>query len=88
VTNTGHRRGSEVVQVYVGPPPGDPARPLRHLAGFGRVDLEPGASAVVEIELDRRAFTVWDGQWTVPPGDYEILVGRSSRDLTTAGTIR
>ena len=87
VTNTGHRRGSEVVQVYVGPPEGDPARPLRHLAGFGRVELEPGASAVVDVELDRRAFAVWDGQWVVPPGEYAIFVGRSSRELHAAGTV-
>jgi beta-glucosidase len=89
VTNTGHRPGSEVVQVYVGPPEGDPVRPIRHLAGFGRVELEPGASAVVDIELDRRAFAVWQpGQWTVPAGVYEIWIGRSSRDLVSAGTVR
>ena len=89
VTNTGHRRGSEVVQVYVGPPAGDPARPLRHLAGFGRVDLEPGQTEQVAIELGRRAFAVWgQGQWTVPAGVYELWIGRSSRDLVSAGTVR
>ncbi len=56
VTNTGDRAGSEVVQIYVEPPAGDPARPLRHLAAFRRVDVEAGASAAVRIELGRRAF--------------------------------
>jgi beta-glucosidase len=87
VTNTGRRRGGEVVQVYVGPPSGDPDRPLRHLAGFRRVDLEPGQTEQVAIELDRRAFAVWDGQWTVPPGDYQVFVGRSAAELEIAGTV-
>jgi beta-glucosidase len=88
VTNTGNRRGGEVVQVYVAPPPGDPARPLRHLAGFRRVDLDAGQTEQVTIELGRRAFAIWDGQWTVSPGDYAIYVGRSSRDLEAVGTVR
>jgi beta-glucosidase len=88
VTNTGNRRGGEVVQVYVAPPPGDPARPLRHLAGFRRVDLDPAASVEVALMLERRAFAVWQhGQWTVPPGAYTVYVGRSSRDLQHAGTV-
>ena len=50
VTNTGDRAGSEVVQVYVAPPPGDDARPLRHLAGFGRVDLDAGEQGRVTVD--------------------------------------
>jgi beta-glucosidase len=87
VTNTGARRGREVVQVYVEPPAGDPARPVRHLAGFERVELDAGASTTVEVVLPPRAFAVWDGGWTVPAGDYDVLVGRSSRDLARAGTV-
>ena len=88
VTNTGDRPGGEVVQVYVAPPPGDAARPLRHLGGFGRVDLAPGEQGRVTVHLDRRAFASWiDGEWTVQPGDYTILVGRSSRDLRPVGSI-
>ncbi len=88
VANTGRRAGGEVVQVYVQPPAGDPDRPLRHLAGFRRVDLDAGATTTVSVELDRRAFASWlDGAWTVPAGDYTILVGRSSRDLEVAGRV-
>jgi beta-glucosidase len=88
VRNTGDRRGSEVVQVYVEPPAGDPARPLRHLAGFARIELNPGERGTVSIELGRRAFASWlDGGWTVTPGEYVIHVGRSSRDLARAGSV-
>ena len=71
------------MQVYVEPPAGDAARPLRHLAGFARVDARaPASEATGHVELDRRAFASWlDGDWVVPPGDYMIHVGRSSRDL-------
>jgi beta-glucosidase len=86
--NTGRRDGGEVVQVYVEPPAGDPARPLRHLAGFARADLAAGEEATVTIELDRRAFASWvDGDWVVPPGDHVIHVGRHSRDLHHAGVV-
>jgi beta-glucosidase len=88
VRNTGERPGSEVVQVYVEPPAGDPARPLRHLAGFARIELAPGEQGTVAIEFGRRAFASWlDGAWTVTPGDYVVHVGRSSRELARAGSV-
>jgi beta-glucosidase len=84
VTNTSARRGSDVVQVYVTPPAGS-GRPERELKGFAKVDLEPGASAQVEVALDDVAFRRWsDGGWTVDPGVYRITVGASSRDLRTS----
>jgi beta-glucosidase len=89
VTNTGHRPGGEVVQVYVAPPAGDAARPIRHLGGFARIDLGPGEQGRVAVELDRRLFESWlDGRWVVQPGEYTVLVGRSSRDLQPAGKVR
>jgi beta-glucosidase len=88
VTNTGSRAGSEVVQLYVEPPVGDDARPVRTLAGFGRVDLAPGEQGTVSITLGQRAFASWlDSAWTVPPGEYVIHAGRSSRDLPRAGAV-
>lgn len=88
VTNRGERAGSEVVQVYVEPPEGDEDRPLRHLAAFARVDLEPGATERVTLELAPRVFSSWlDGGWTVPPGGYVVSVGRSSRDHRVVGTL-
>lgn len=88
VRNTGSRAGSHVVQLYVEPPEGDDARPLRTLAAFARVDLDAGAQGHVSLTLDRRAFASWlDGAWTVVPGDYIVHAGHSSRDLARAGTV-
>jgi hypothetical protein len=60
VTNTGSRRGSEVVQAYVEPPQGPLTRPRRELKAFARLHLEPGETAVARLELDDRAFAAWD----------------------------
>lgn len=88
VKNIGPRAGSEVVQVYIEPPPGDEARPRRHLGGFQRVDVSAGGETRATIQLDRRSFASWiDGDWVVLPGAYTIHVGTSSRHLRPAGTV-
>jgi beta-glucosidase len=84
VTNTGHRAGAEVVQLYVRPAAGGPDRPLQELKGFTRVQLNPGQTARVTMRLDSRSFAYWDiasHSWKVIPGQYEIALGRSSRDI-------
>jgi beta-glucosidase len=60
VRNTGTRRGSEVVQLYVEPIAPTKFRPRRELKAFGKVTLEPGQAAGVVLELDERAFAHWD----------------------------
>jgi len=60
VTNTGVRRGSEVVQCYVAPVSPRLARPPKELKAFAKVRLEPGESSIVELELNARSFAYWD----------------------------
>ena len=85
LTNTGPRRGREVVQVYVEPPVGLPqgGRPVRWLGGFAVVDADPGATTTAQVRLHDYALRTWDPGtgWATPPGTYPIRVGRSSRDL-------
>lgn len=84
VTNTGDRAGSDVVQVYVRPPASGTFRPAHHLGGFAKVALDAGASAEVEVALDRRAFARWSPtgrDWVVDPGTYVLEVAASSRDV-------
>ncbi|SDO33155.1 glycoside hydrolase family 3 protein [Lentzea jiangxiensis] len=83
VTNTGERTGSEVVQVYVRALDARYEAPLLRLAGFGKVSLAPGGSEVVTVRLSGQ-LSHWDvttGAFTVDPGDYEVLVARSARDV-------
>ena len=63
VTNTSGRAGSDVVQVYVEPPPSLLHRPIRELKGFAKIQLDAGETGTVRIELNERSFAYFD------PGD-------------------
>jgi len=92
VTNTGHRRGWTVPQVYVGMPKPGPGivQPPRQLKGFTKLSLAPGASRLVTLRLTLRDLSYWstaaDG-WRVAAGCYRIMLGTSSRDLTGRTTL-
>ncbi len=91
VRNTGPRAGSTVVQCYIEPAVAEPGRPVRTLQGFARVNAGAGDAGVATIELDERAFSRWDStahSWAVTPGDYRVLLGWSSRDLSQVGVSR
>jgi beta-glucosidase len=60
VTNTGDRRGAQVVQCYLAPPASRLVRPPKELAAFAKVWLDPGASTTVVLDLDERSFAYWD----------------------------
>jgi beta-glucosidase len=80
VTNTGHRSGSEVAQLYLGDPSGT-GEPPRQLAGFQRVSLAPGASARVSFTITPQEESWWDDSangWTQTAGQYRVYVGGSS----------
>ncbi len=90
LTNTGARSGSTVVQCYLEPPADGPIRPVRELRGFSKVTLPAGESGVATVALTKRDFSIWDTDahdWTVPAGEYRIVVGLSSRELDHAGTV-
>ncbi len=84
VTNAGDRAASEVVQLYLQDVESRLTRPAQELAAFAKVALEPGETRTVRLYLDRRAFSYWDpdaGGWLAEPGEFEVRVGASSRDL-------
>lgn len=92
VTNTGHRAGTDVVQVYLGHPSGS-GEPPKALKTFAKVKLDPGQTKTVRLTLSPDDFRVWDTgahDWTVLKGSYPVYVGESSADtpLTSAVTVR
>lgn len=90
LTNTGKHSGAEVVQIYVGQPKASHLRPVRELKGFAKVELAPGETRSVEIQLAREAFTYWSpalNGWTLEPGEFVIEAGVSSRDLRCRAVI-
>ena len=83
VSNTGSRRGAEVVQAYLRRPGSVVDRPERALAGFLKVWLEPGETREVVIPIAARELLHWDadGGWRREAGDVEVLVGSSSANI-------
>jgi beta-glucosidase len=91
VRNTGARPGREVVQAYITGAAGNTGRPVRVLGGFAGVTAAPGEAAEVTLRVPARVFAVFDekaGQWSWPPGEFTVQVGRSSRDLRLSLTVR
>ena len=89
--NTGRRAGDEIAELYVHPAAPGADRPVQELKGFRRTALGPGRAATVTFLLSPRDFAVWDTvrhAWKVVPGDYEIRVGASSRDIRLRGMMR
>jgi beta-glucosidase len=82
VENSGQRIGDEIVQVYVSDIVTSVTWVNKELKGFARVHLEPGEKKSVRFELPWEAFQIVDaeGRKGVEQGDFEILVGPSSRD--------
>jgi beta-glucosidase len=90
VTNTGDRRGKEVVQLYVRDPEASVARPVRELKAFAKADLDPGETTVVEFTLAARDLSYWStsvNDWVLEGGEFELAVGASSRDLRLTTTV-
>ncbi|HQI10181.1 MAG TPA: glycoside hydrolase family 3 C-terminal domain-containing protein [Fervidobacterium sp.] len=84
VKNTGNVKGKEIVQLYVRDCESTVNRPEKELKGFEKVELEPGEEKIVSFILDKRAFAYYNTElkdWHVESGEFEILVGRSSRDI-------
>jgi beta-glucosidase len=90
VTNAGQRTGADVAQVYVGDAHARVPRPPKELRGFARVELRPGEAKTVTVSLPTRAFTYYDEgarQWRADPGEFEVLVGRSSAQIELRGAV-
>lgn len=97
ITNTGNLAGKEAVQLYVGlEEPGNRIRPVRELKGFEKVSLQPGETKKVTFVLDERSFAHYqvadrDGRkagFRITPGNYQICVAASSRDLRLTGNVK
>ena len=79
-------------EVYIAPAFGvvPPPCPVQWLAGFAKIELEPGEARQMVLRLDETAFRKWDASlhcWRVYPGEYEVRVASSSRDVRLAASI-
>jgi beta-glucosidase len=82
VTNTGRRQGDEVVQMYIRDCVSSVTRPVKELKGFQRLSLQPGQTETVTFEITPDLLSFYDinMKFGVEPGEFEIMIGNSSRD--------
>jgi beta-glucosidase len=91
ISNTGKREGAEVVQVYIEPMKPTVARPVKELKSFAKVILKPGEKKTVSLRLGSDAFAYYQPNqkgWVAEKGDYQVLVGSSSRDIRLRNNFR
>jgi beta-glucosidase len=81
VTNTGKRKGKEVVQLYIRDKYASITRPVKELKGFELLELLPGEKKIVDFELTEKELGFYDnkGNWILEKGDFEIFIGGNSQ---------
>ena len=74
--------GDEIVQMYIRDKVSSVTRPVKELKGFKRISLKPGETKEVTLKItpEKLAFHNIDMKFIVEPGDFEIMIGSSSRD--------
>ena len=83
VTNTGSRRGAEVVQLYIRDDYASVTRPVKELKGFQKVWLEPGGRKTIQFVITRELLSFYNREmkWVAEPGDFSIMTGSASDKL-------
>ncbi len=90
IKNVGSVDGAEISQVYVGDKESTIYRPAKELRAFNKVFLKAGEEKEITIELSKRAFAYYNvniNDWHVESGEFDILVGASSRDIKLSATV-
>ena len=90
VRNSGKSAGAEVVQLYVRDLEASVERPDKELKAFAKTALLPGQTKQAALFLKRDAFAFFSPiqkRWIVEPGEFELLIGSSSRDIRLTDTI-
>ena len=90
VENTGALPGDEVVQIYLQDEYAEMTRPVKELAGFCRVTLQPGEKKRVSFDVSPSflAFLDRDMRWKIEKGAVEVQIGSSSEDIRLTGRFR
>jgi beta-glucosidase len=87
VINTGTIRGDEVVQLYINDIISSTSRPVKELKGYEKISVEPGEKKTVKFRLLPEDLSLYDRDmdFVVEPGIFQVMVGRSSKDIRLKG---
>lgn len=91
VTNTGDRKGAEVVQLYISDSKSSLPRPVKELKGFEKIVLDPQETKEVEFEITPDLLTFFDDknhEWIAEPGEFTALIGASSKDIKSTAKFK
>jgi beta-glucosidase len=83
LTNTGKYEGEEIVQLYIRDKVGSIVRPVKELKDFVKVKLKPGEKKLLKFFIDKEKLSFYNQQlqWVAEPGDFELMIGASSKDI-------
>jgi beta-glucosidase len=81
MTNTGTRRGKNVLQAYAEKPGSAVDRPVRWLVASTPVWAEAGETVTAVLNVPTRLLAYWDNGWTYEPGAYILRIGTSVTEL-------
>jgi beta-glucosidase len=83
ITNTGVYAGEEIVQLYLRDKVASVARPVKELKDFQKIKLDAGESKTIKFIIDKEKLSFYNQQlkWVAEPGDFEMMIGASSRDI-------
>jgi beta-glucosidase len=83
ITNTGNYDGDEIVQLYLRDQVASIAQPVEELKGFKKIHLKAGESKTVHFTIDKEKLSFYnhDLKWVAEPGEFDLMIGASSRDI-------
>ena len=90
VKNTGKVSGAEIAQVYVKDIKSSIFMPEKQLAGFERIELKAGEEKEISVNVEARSFAFFNekiNDWSTEGGEFEIMVGASSRDIKLSSVL-
>jgi beta-glucosidase len=90
VTNSGDKIGAEVIQLYIQDINCSVERPFKELKGFKKVKLKPNEKITIKFQLTKEDLSFFDEKnncWVAEKGQFNILIGSSSRDIRLQGEI-
>jgi len=83
ITNIGKYDGEKIVQLYLGDKVGSIARPVKELKDLKKIKLSAGESVTIRFIIDKEKLFFYNQQlqWVAEPGDFELMIGASSKDI-------
>ena len=88
ITNTGKYDGEEIVQTYLHDKVGSIARPVKELKDFKKLKLKAGETRTIKFIIDKEKLSFYNQrlEWVAEPGEFDIMIGSSSKDIRLKGT--